>query len=389
VCGCVGEWVLTNHLLCWIIILQELERDLQDNPLFTITFTNTAADETVTPNDILSTFTHADVTNVEGDGAVYGSLQVKYFNVVDQTCYNAAGDDGTTCTCSTSNEVSSGGAPITPALATADSGTPTDNTVTTVVRDELAPLLNSDAKTIVGDKAYVAYCVRFSLLTNDATPLVANSQDVLVFFTGTNDPNASFDVNGEAEADDNENPTPDDFTVTARLCSGTLGLTGTPLPEGAPVNICIDSNDDPAARIVAITSWTWTIGTTTQAAINNSAASNALTTLGTCTAANLGATPPVKSKCDFTTTFGTAIYDTIGAGADGNVLGVGTVNLAFNGEARVRRARVLFLKSGDNFAAPASMELAVAGPQEDGWCDCFFMNIFCWISQCLLGFLFL
>jgi hypothetical protein len=88
-------WVLTNHCFCWKIVLQELERVLQDNPLFTITFTNTVPDLGVSPNDILSTFIHADVTNVEGDGVVYGSLQVKYFNVVDLDCYDAAGDVGT------------------------------------------------------------------------------------------------------------------------------------------------------------------------------------------------------------------------------------------------------------------------------------------------------
>jgi hypothetical protein len=366
-------------------LLQELERDLQDNPAYSIAFTNTVADETVTPNDILSTFTHADVTNVEGDGAVYGSLQVKYFNVVDQGCYNALGDVGTTCTCSTSNEVTFEDGPVTPALATADNDFSTDNTVRTVVRDELAPLLNSDAKTVADDKVYVAYCIRFSLLTNDATPLVANSQDVLVYFTGTNDPNAEFDVNGEAEEDGNGNPEPEDFTVTARFCDSNFVE---PLPEGAPVSICIDSNDDPAARIVAITEWTWTHGTTSQDAITNTAPSNALTTVDTCTPADLGATTPVKSKCSFTTTFGTAIYDSIGIGAAEDVLGVGTVDLEFNGERRVRRARVLFLKNGDNFAAPASMALKVAGPEEDGSCDCFFLNIFCWIFQCLLGFLF-
>jgi hypothetical protein len=374
-------------------LLQELERDLQDNPLFAITFVETVTDKTVSPNDILSKFDHADVNNFEGNGplADYGNIQVKYFKVTDQGCYNAAGDDGTTCECSTSVEVTSGTGPITPVITTADDvGTLTDDAVRTTVRDELAPLLASDAKTLVGDQIYVAYCIRFSLLTIDATPLVANSQDVLVYFTGTNDPNADFNVNGEAEEDGNSNPEPEDFTVTARLCSGNIGTTGDALEEGVPVSICIDSNDDPAARIVAITSWTWThddgVTQATQLAITGGVASNALTTVDTCTAADLSDTPPVKSKCSFTTTFGTAIYDSIGEGITDAVEGAGTVNLAFNGE--VRRARVLFLKNGDNFAAPASMALKVAGPEEEGSCNCFFLNIFCWIFQCLLGFLF-
>jgi hypothetical protein len=41
----------------------------------------------------------------------------------------------------------------------------------------------------------------------------------------------------------------------------------------------------------------------------------------------------------------------------------------------------LFLKSGDNFAAPISMGLT--SPKEDkGSCDCFFMNVVCSIIQC-------
>ena len=100
-----------------------------------------------------------------------------------------------------SNEVSSGGAPIIATFTMADSGTPIDNTVTTIIRDKLAPLLKSDTLTIEGVQAFVAYFVRLNFLTNDVTPLVANSQDELVYFTGTNNPNANSDVNVSAEND--------------------------------------------------------------------------------------------------------------------------------------------------------------------------------------------
>jgi hypothetical protein len=101
-----------------------------------------------------------------------------------------------------SSEVHSGGAPIIASFTTTDSGTPIDNTVTTIIREELASLLMSDAKTIERDQAFVAYCVRLNFLTNDVTPLVANSPDEPVYFTGMNNCNASFDVNVSAETDD-------------------------------------------------------------------------------------------------------------------------------------------------------------------------------------------
>jgi hypothetical protein len=189
---------------------QQPERNLQDNPRFANTFVDTKADTTVRPNDIVSTFTHADITDIEGGGGsgAYGTVHVKYFNVVDQTCYDAPGDKGALCRCSTSDEVvtspATGGTPITPVFTTVASVTGAEDIVKTVVRDDLAPLLDSDANTVVADRAYVAYCLRLSLVTDDAIPLVANSQDVLIYFTGTNDPRAGdFDVNDE-KADDND-----------------------------------------------------------------------------------------------------------------------------------------------------------------------------------------
>jgi hypothetical protein len=73
---------------------------------------------------------------------------------------------------------------------------------------KLAPLLDSDATTIVGDQAYVAYCLRLSLLTDDPIPIGANAQDVLIYLTGANDPRAGdYDVNDEkaGENDNNNN----------------------------------------------------------------------------------------------------------------------------------------------------------------------------------------
>jgi hypothetical protein len=78
----------------------------QDDPRFAITFIDTKADVTVCPNVIVSTFRHADMIDIEGNGsAPYGSVQVRYFNVVDQSCYDAPGDNGKLCRCSTSDKV--------------------------------------------------------------------------------------------------------------------------------------------------------------------------------------------------------------------------------------------------------------------------------------------
>jgi hypothetical protein len=70
--------------------------------------------------------------------------------------------------------------------------------------------------------------IRLSLLrTNVATLLVAIST-----FTDTNDPNADFGVNdAKVVAYGNENSYPDDCTITARLCAGTTGQSGTPFEE--------------------------------------------------------------------------------------------------------------------------------------------------------------
>jgi hypothetical protein len=265
---------------------------------------------------------------------------------------------------------------------------PADNKAMTTITDELAPLFSSDAATVVGDKIYVAYCVRLSLKTTPGD-LLANSQDVLVYFTGTNNINANFGVTAKPEASGDSGESVADFTVTAKLCSGTAGLdTDTPLLEGSDVTICIESNDDPAAAIVGITTWDWKYTRTdtsiiTQPAIGTGAAANVLTNAISCS----GTAP---SKCQFTTLFGTAIYDAMvtDSAVTGTVVGTGLVSMKFNGEAR--RARVL-LKAGDVFGSPASLDLTLAAPKEEeeetGSCDCFFLNIFCWI-MCLLRALF-
>jgi hypothetical protein len=360
----------------------------------------TTVDGLASPTEIETAFVHLDVTNVEANGPVsYGSIQVKYYNVVDQGCYDAAGDNGATCTCSPTNEVHSpagGGAAVTASFTTTDSGTSNDNTVTTTVVANAATLLDSDAVTVTGSgtTVYVAYCLRLTLYTDDTpTPLAANALDVLVYFTGPNDVNHDFIVTTQSSGGfgGSGNPVPDMFTVTARLCSGTIGV-GPPLTEGAAVNICVESNDDPAARIVSITSWTWSYAagsTVVQNAVTAGAASNALTTAGSCTAADLNTSPITKSKCEFTTTFGTAIYDAIGVGNMGTVVGVGTVNLAFHGE--TARPADIALRSS------VTLDLIVAGPkvEEDvdddddkRACNCFFLNIFCWILRCLLAIIF-
>jgi hypothetical protein len=366
----------------------------------------TTVDGITSPTEIETAFVHTDITNVEANGPVsYGSIQVKYYNVVDQGCYDAAGDNGATCSCSPTNEVHSpagGGAAVTASFTTTDSGTSNDDTVTTTVVTNAATLLNSDAVTVTGGGTivYVAYCLRLTLYTDDTpTPLAANALDVLVYFTGPNDVDHDFIVTTQSSGGfgGSGNPDPDEFTVTARLCSGTIGSTigNTPLPEGAAVNICVDSNDDPAARIIAITSWTWSYAagsTVVQNALTAGAAANALTTVGSCTAADLNTTPITKSKCQFTTTFGSAIYDAIGVGNTGTVVGVGTVNLAFHGE--TARPADLGWKSS------VTLDLIVAGPRveeeeehvdDDDYkraCNCFSLNIFCWILRCLLAIIF-
>lgn len=362
----------------------------------------TTVDGITSPTEIETTFVHSDIANVEANGPVsYGSVQVKYFNVVDQGCYDAAGDNGALCSCSPTNEVHSpagGGAAVTAIFTTTDSGASNDDTVTTAVVANAATLLDSDAVTVTGGgtTVYVAYCLRLTLLTDDTpTPLAANSLDVLFYFTGPNDANHDFIVTTQSHGGfgGTGNPVPDEFTVTARLCSGTIGSTigSTPLPEGAAVTICVDSNDDPAARIISITSWTWSYAgssTVVQNAVTAGTAANALTTVGSCTAADLTTTPITKSQCQFTTTFGTAIYNAIGVGNTGTVVGVGTVNLGFHGET-ARYADIAWKSS-------ATLDLTVAGPVEDDVdddddkraCDCFFLNIFCWILRCLLAFLF-
>jgi hypothetical protein len=378
------------------------QRDLQLATNYEITWVSTTAAVIAGPDDIVTIFTHSDVTDLEGSGAAaYGTVDVKYYNVLNQDCYNAQDDAdaaainlSSTCTCSTSNEVNSptGGAfTITPAFVTVDN-LPTDDKAMTTITDELAPLFNSDAATVVGDKIYVAYCVRLSLKTTPGD-LLANSQDVLVYFTGTNNINANFGVTAKPEASGDSGESVADFTVTAKLCSGTVGLNAaTPLLEGSDVAICIESNDDPAAAIVGITTWDWKYTRTdtttiiTQPAIGTGTAANALTNALSCSGA-AGTTP---SKCQFTTLFGTAIYDAMVADSavTGAVVGTGLVSMKFNGENR--RARVL-LKAGDVFGSPASLDLTLAAPKEEeeetGSCDCFFLNIFCWI-MCLLRALF-
>jgi hypothetical protein len=160
----------------------------RDDPRFAITFIDTKADVTVRPNVIVSTFRHADVTDIEGNGSSpYGDVKIRYFNVVDQACYDAPGDNSRLCRCSTSNEVTtSNGAVIPPIFSTALRVTGADTIVQTIVRDELAPLLDSDATIIVADQAYVAYCLRLSLVTkDDPIPLDANAQGVLTNVTLT------------------------------------------------------------------------------------------------------------------------------------------------------------------------------------------------------------
>lgn len=153
----------------------------------------------------------------------------------------------------------------------------------------------------------------------------------------------------------------------------------------------MESNDDPAARITDIESWTWDISVTdganvVQQAITDGSPADELTLFNiegdddnVCTESNAES----PSQCKFTTLFSTAMYDAIGVGSSAQIGGDGMVKLLFNGQ--TRHARML-LRARDTFDKGAAVSIAVNGRTEESTCDCsgglFF--IICWFFNCLL-----